>query len=219
MDEKNKDNQQARDSGSQEPLPELQAKVASLPHIPKETGASNSEETEKVGVKQEVLLAERLEYTKVVHEYVNEYIRFADTKAGFIFGLISASVGFLYSKAVMDTWTKSCIFNWTFSDYIAFVGSMTLFVAGFASFWVVKPRLRPRKNGGLIFWETVASRVDANGYVGEVTSLTGGNMISEIVDHTYQLSKVAQFKYRWLNISILFTGISALVWVVFFLVS
>lgn len=216
MSDKQKDAPQSSRADSNKPSPELQARVEALPHIPKEPDSTVPDPSSKAGSEQQVLLTERIQYAQGVHQYVNEYIRFADGKAGFLFAFVTAAISFLYSKSLFQSWSHVSVCSWKLLDFTAFIGSSALVISGFAAFWVVKPRLRPQKDDGLIFWETVASRRDANSYVGEVASLTGSGMVSEIIDHTYHLSRVARFKYHWLKISILASGFSVVVWIIYF---
>ncbi len=217
MNDKEKDTPQTNDPSAQGAPPEnLKGRIESLHRIPHASEAPTDEPSVKSGTEPQVLLPERLLYVQGVHQYVNEYIRFADAKAGFLFAFTSGATGFLYSKSILHPLMQASICSWTTLGWLSFLGFAALTVAGVAAFWVVKPRLQPKNDDGLIFWETVAAKLDANAYVGEVTGLTGSGMVSEVVDHTYQLSRVARYKYRWLNVSIWASGVAVVIWIVYF---
>lgn len=209
-------NDQVSSADPQRPSPEIQARVEAIHHILPEKSTQNNEPDLKTGNAPQILLAERLQYAQGVHQYISEYIQFADAKAGFMFAFSMSEMGFLYSKSVIPGWTQIAAGTWSCSTLLSLLGTGAVLIAAFAAFWVVKPRLAPKKSAGLIFWETVSSLRDANEYIGEVTSLTASGMVAEIVDHTYQLSKVSHYKYKWLNRSIMATGASVCLWVAFF---
>ena len=48
-----------------------------------------------------------------VHRYTNEYIRFADTKAGFIAGVSAALVGSLVASSLFDSCFRTTLCQWS----------------------------------------------------------------------------------------------------------
>lgn len=188
--------------------------VLTFPHLLHSKGGTVevSGGTEKDAKPDETNPANLLPYAQGVHQYVNEYIRFADTKAAFLFAFVSGVIGFLFSKEMFIDINICRLFNLDLFVWLAFLGTLGLVVAGIFSFLVIKPQLFPRKQNGLIFWETVANYLNAKTYTAEVLALTDDGIVAQLIDHTYQLSLVARNKYRWLAWGIWSAGLATLLW-------
>lgn len=143
------------------------------------------------------------------HQYVNDFIKLADQKAAFVFTLSSGLLVLFYQISVFQRFTKS-LAQWSLLDGLYFIAVALLVGSSFCAFWAVKPRLKPAKPSGLVFWESVASFADANEYLKRVLDLSISGVVQELLDHHYRLSHVCKRKYTFLNISILCGGVGVI---------
>jgi len=58
--------------------------------------------------------------------YTNEYIRFADTKAGFIAGVSAALVGSLVASSLFDSCFRSSLCQWSKLQWAGIIGLLSL---------------------------------------------------------------------------------------------
>ena len=137
-----------------------------------------------------------------VHRYINEYIRFADTKAAFLMTAASAIVGALVSTGVVDKiFTKSAPTAWSFTTWLALTGLAFLTASVSCGVFAIKPRLWGRATVGLIFWESILRHGTSDMYHAALVSASSGRE-KAISDHIYVLSALAQRKYDFVKFSV-----------------
>lgn len=174
------------------------SKIGKILPTPKvEPGNSGVTETSHA-VGQE--LKYQFDFALRAHSYVNDYIRFADQKAAFIFTISSGLLVFFLQRIPLSVVSASAPSDKFFFGLMAVILSLSVVF----SFFVVKPRLFPRKLSGLLFWESVANYGVPEAYVKTVTTSDGQTLLSEIIDHHFQLSCVCKRKYTYLAWSIFF---------------
>lgn len=167
----------------------------------------------------------RVEFLWQVHSYVNEYIRFADTKAALTIAWATALLGVLYAERVHATPDRNTGFL-----AITLMAAVPLCVGFVLAVWSILPRLfRNRigkfaaksakengsKSAGLIYWNDVLSLNDAATYLLSIEKLNDESIIEQLSWHIFVLSGVAKSKYRLVNLSITVVAIGSLfsVWV------
>lgn len=137
-----------------------------------------------------------------VHNYTNEYIRFADTKAAFLITAGSALVGVLVSSDVLDKSLKPAA-HWGFSTWLGLLGLFSLVVSILCAAWAIKPRLWGSAAVGLIFWESVRRHETNEAYYAALQRQSG-EYSKTVADHVYALGAVAKRKYLYVNLAIVF---------------
>lgn len=143
------------------------------------------------------------------HSYLNNYIQFADAKAGVLMAFSSASIiGVLKSKSFAETFD------------LANIGHAALFFLSacfFCCILVVTPRLFTWKQlkkrfphlvdkltgepdfRSTIFWNGILAHNEPREFLVAVSSLEQKAFLREIVYHNFELSSVLERKYNWLK--------------------
>lgn len=131
------------------------------------------------------------------HEYICEYIKLADQKAIFYFSVCSTLLAFEHTQNWTAYWMKP-LAAWSGIDVVYFLSMVTLAIAAVLFLMTVIPRLAgaPR---GLIFFRSIANFESATDYVSVIKGKTDAELIDEKLRHCYELSKVADGKYRALS--------------------
>lgn len=137
----------------------------------------------------DVSLGVSLEFVKWHHEYVRQQIVFADTKAAWFFAAETASLVYLIAN-----------FNPNFGGHSLWAALLLLlpflFLVGsiFMSGVVVAPRLFNSNNNDIYFGK-VAGYPSSNDYVAEVQGKGERQISTELIRHSYDLSKICAHKY------------------------
>jgi hypothetical protein len=142
-------------------------------------------------------LTEKREFLWKVHGYVNDYIRFADAKAGFCVGLTSALIGVLYSTRCHELFLKIPFQQWNFWSYLSLSAFISLASSVGLAIHVVRPRLRRHSKRGFVFWEAISQFEDAERYDDAYDTQTRHEMTMNLSHHVYALAKICDCKYRW----------------------
>lgn len=145
---------------------------------------------------------QRQQYLWKVHGYINEYIRFADTKAGFIVVLDTAIIGALYAIHCQQRFLNTAPIQWSFTALAALFAFIALGLSVVASILVVRPRLNAHSIKGYIFWESIVEHGTQEAFESVVLSQTDENLTSHLAQHIFILSKIAHRKYFWINLAI-----------------
>jgi len=134
-----------------------------------------------------------------VHRYTNEYIRFADTKAGFIAGVSAALVGSLVASSLFDSCFRSSLCQWSKLQWAGIIGLLMLSVSLALSIAAIRPRLWNSTSVGFIFWGSIAGHGSAREFTKEVERLTAKGMNTAISDHLFVLAGIAKRKYAYVD--------------------
>jgi hypothetical protein len=139
------------------------------------------------------------------HQYVGQYIQFADAKAGATFAITTGATAFLinapgYIEALKlgSPWPISTLAILTF---------LLLNTSSVMSFLVIVPRLS-KGGDSLIFWQSVADLPSGPAYANKLASLSEASLATERVSHTYNLSVVCSRKYLLLQRAMLVAGLA-----------
>lgn len=142
-----------------------------------------------------------------VHAYVNEYIRFADAKAGFLVALTSATLWVLFS-ANLSTLLGGTPWGW--AARFGAAALLFLSISLICSMIVVFPRMDSHPGEGLLFWNAIAEHKTAAAFKRAVEGLSPSARTAQISTHLHSLAKVAKQKYRWVNYAVI-SGVVGLV--------
>ena len=139
----------------------------------------------------------RERFAESVHQYVREYIRFADQKATFLFTGATALLAFLYKNEVSVRWLKP-VMQWNILDTVAFIAMMALALGVFLALLVVIPRT-PGSRRGFLFWEAIAEYDSGRQYSDELRLLSSATLFQVKAEHCFDLARVCRSKYRVLR--------------------
>lgn len=175
---------------------------------------------------------ESLDFLWKVHSYTNDYIRFADQKAGLVLAVESGLIAAMYAAKLHHACSLTR-FNFqerTVADtalgFVSFIGFLFLGVGvGFALF-AIAPRLwtqvwstfRERLYNSLsvgtlagsVFWKEVLANGNAVAYLARVRGLDEAGREDAVGRHVYVLAGVANAKFGWINLSLAFGAVGGL---------
>ncbi len=139
----------------------------------------------------------RERFTNSVHQYVREYIQFADQKATFLFTGATALLAFLYTKDVSARWLKP-IMQWNILDTISFVAMAALAIGVILAVLVVVPRTTGSRRG-FFFWEAIAEYGTGRQYSDEIGNLSPATLVQITAEHCFDLARTCRRKYQILR--------------------
>jgi hypothetical protein len=134
-----------------------------------------------------------------VHEYTNEYIRFADTKAAFIAAASTALIGTCISSTILDSSLRKSPCAWYWSQWTAAAGLVLLSVSVLLSLWAIRPRLWNKTPIGFIFWESIGGHTSASAFSQAIHKTTAHVRTNAIAEHLFILASIAKRKYACVN--------------------
>ena len=131
-----------------------------------------------------------------VHSYTNEYIRFADAKAGVVITLASALIGALFTADLHHAFMRFPVPQWRFTGWGACLAFLSLVAAIAASGWAVRPRLWTKQKPGVIFWESIVAHRSSDAFWGNLRLTDDLARTEHVARHIYDLGGVCRAKYR-----------------------
>lgn len=159
-----------------------------------------------------------------IHSYINEYIRFADAKAGAVILIATAGAGVNLDNQTVRAIVALPFCEFSFLHWWLFICFGFFFISFCFAVATIFPRLwssnlpfkhtigkvvevvdkncawvdigSPAKS--LIFWDDISSRENASVYQSDFER---SDLKSEVLDHIYILSRVATNKYYYLHVS------------------
>lgn len=137
-------------------------------------------------------------FAEETHQYVREYIRQADQKAGFFFAGATALIAFLYKATLIQRWIKLPT-QWDFVDMLSFAATIGLSVSALSCLATVLPRLKGSKRGH-VFFGAVAEFESRKEYATDVLRQGVVALIEAKLCHVHDLAMVCGRKYAVLKI-------------------
>lgn len=160
-----------------------------------------------------------LDFLWKIHGYVNEYIRFADTKAAFTITLAVAVLGGLLSSGVHRLVVLAPPSQWTLLESAAGASMFLLAISVFLGGCAIWPRFWRRGAGeGHIFWGAIVEQPNANAFWAGIRNRAPENLTEAVAHHVYSLANVCARKYSYVSLSMgaafvgAVLGALALVW-------
>jgi pycsar effector protein len=162
---------------------------------------------------EEHVVTQKQEFLWKVHSYTNDYIRFADTKAGFCVGIASALIAALFaskshelfinafSRKLGGTWSLLAI-----ASLLAFVALGTSIVSSVAA---IRPRLWIKSTRGLIFWKEISQYSSAAEFATAYSIQTDLELNERLSNHVYTLATICSRKYFCVNAAIWMAAVGA----------
>ena len=133
----------------------------------------------------------RQEFLWNTHQYLGEYVRFADTKAAFAGTMAAALLGAMYSARAHIPVVSVDFLRWPMSSWLA-LGAGVLLMAAFAlAIWTIVPRQASTQREGFVFWGNIA----AHGTFERLQASFDGQSVRALNDHLlhhiFDISRVA----------------------------
>jgi hypothetical protein len=145
------------------------------------------------------------------HQYINEYVRFADTKAAFAGAVASALLGTLYTAKAYVPLLSRPWSQWSAGAWLTFAASFFLAGSVALALLTVRPRLRSTQSKGHIFWGSIGAHGSVELFQTCFHSQSPWTLNDHLLHHLYEVaSKVSIPKYRLVSLSITTLGIGGL---------
>jgi hypothetical protein len=133
---------------------------------------------------------------------MNEYIRFADTKAGVVIVLASGLVAGLYAAKLHVPIMSASPFALGWLGVLSALGFLFLTSGILLAVWAIRPRLTNDQRRGFVFWESIRGFRSASEYWQALRAEGEERLGEHLAGHLYMLSSVCRRKYFWVALSI-----------------
>jgi uncharacterized integral membrane protein len=147
-------------------------------------------------------IGEASEFLWNTHQYLNEYIRFSDAKAGVVIVFASGIIAAMYSVqlhvAVFSAWPA----GWRWLEWAAAAGFALLAAAVILSVWAIRPRLTNSQRQGFIFWDSIRGFSSAADFRRALLTQNSTGMAEHLAEHLFTLAGVSHRKYFCVSLSI-----------------
>ena len=137
------------------------------------------------------------------HSYLNEYVRFGDTKAGFTGTIAVGLLGALYSAGLHRPLLAMPVGQWTVSTWAAAMATIALIASIVLVVVTVTPRLRSSDRKGFIYWRSIAAHEDVESLKAAYEAQSADKLDDYLLRQLFELSKnVCVPKYRYVSLSL-----------------
>jgi len=170
---------------------------------PPEARSSTAHESTQIQPQEINPQNSRQEFLWKTHSYVNEYIRFSDTKVGFAITLSGALLGLLSSTKAHELFVEPDIRTSSWLSWCSLASFLLLAVAVLLGVWAIRPRLWGRQDRAFIYWGGVSKFQNHEAFSSEFQQLSGDDLVAHLAHHVFELSVVCASKYFWVSASIL----------------
>ncbi len=142
------------------------------------------------------------EYLWHVNQYLNEHVRFSDTKAGSVIVLAGAMLSLLYGAGLHRTFAQAPFGDWTLRTVAALVTYLLLGTAVMAAAWSMRPRMARNFPKGYVFWESILAHGSAAKFVLDLNRRTRQELLDHLAVQLYAVSGICSTKFRWVGRSV-----------------
>ena len=142
------------------------------------------------------------EYLWHVNEYLNEHVRFSDTKAGSVIVLAGAMLSLLYGAGLHRTFAQAPIGDWTLRTGAALVTYVLLGSSVMAAAWSMRPRMARNFPKGYVFWESILAHGSAAKFVIDLNRRSRQELLDHLALQLYAVSGICSTKFRWVGRSV-----------------
>ena len=146
--------------------------------------------------------AEHREFVWKVHEYTNEFIRFADAKAGVAIVFCGALLSGLYSARLHRPLLSRPIGAWHVGDVLAAAAFVLLALGTLAAVVAIRPRLHNPQPKGFIFWDSIRAHPNGDAFADAVATEPMDGLGRHLAAHLHVIAGIASEKYGWAHASI-----------------
>lgn len=177
--------------------------AASASASPDARGSALTEAVERIPPEPPPRHASQQEFLWKTHAYINEYIRFSDSKAGVVITLSSGLLGLLYSAKAHELFITHALKEWSLLGWGSAVSFCLLFVSVLLGVWTVRPRLWTSQSRAFIFWGGIANHQRSESFLADFRALSDDDLSANLARHVFELSVVCASKYFWVSASII----------------
>lgn len=139
--------------------------------------------------------------------YLNNSIRFADTKAGALVAVNGIVLKFIY-----DVFKDADLLY----DQLFFIGISMLILGIVFSVTVVYPKRLNRKSKGLFYWENI-SYMDKDEYVNTLVDIEPAELLKLAYENNYYQAKILTKKFNHLHYAFVFSFVAYFIILVLFI--
>lgn len=137
------------------------------------------------------------------HQYLGEYARFGDSKAGFAGAIAAALLGALYSAKAHVSLIQTPYSQWPIASWFAVVSGVFLIGCISLAIWTVLPRVRSTQWKGFIFWDSIAAHRNVETLQTSFHGQSGRTLNDHLLHHVFEISSnVCIPKYRAVRLCI-----------------
>lgn len=148
--------------------------------------------------------AAKQEFLWHTHQYLSEYARFGDTKAGFAGAIAVALLGALFSVKAHIAMLQQSFGQWTLPTWLAAMGETFLCGSVALAVWTVLPRLGSSQSKGFVYWNSIAAHGSVDLLQTSFHSQSAHTLNDHLLHHVFDISsKVCIPKYRSVSLCIL----------------
>jgi len=148
-------------------------------------------------------LMQKREFLWKVHTYVNDSIRFGDTKAVFCVGIASALIGALFASKCHELFMGVAPSQWTALGFTSLSAFVLLAISIGAAVTVIRPRLWTHSEKSFVFWKAISKFDAPSTFTSEYEAQPEAALNAHLAHHLYSLAKICCRKYAWMNFAIL----------------
>jgi len=139
------------------------------------------------------------EYLWHVNQYLNEHVRFSDTKAGSVIVLAGALLSMLYGGGMHRTFAAVPIAEWSLRTVAALVTYLLLGGAVMAAAWTMRPRMVKSVPTGYVFWESILAHGSPQAFVRNLNLRSRQELLDHLAVQLYVVSGILSTKFRWVG--------------------
>jgi hypothetical protein len=149
------------------------------------------------------------EYLWHLSNYLNDHVRFSDTKAGSVVVLSGAVLSLLYSGGFQHAFAAP-FSQWGLGTVAALLSFSCLGASVLLSAWSMRPRLVRNYSTGFIFWESILAHGSAEAYVRQLNRQSRRQLLDHLAVQIYNVSGVASTKFKWVGRAVIMSMVGAL---------
>ena len=143
---------------------------------------------------------QRQDFLWKTDEYLANYARFADTKAGFIGALAISLLGWVFATHALSPVLRARPAMWPLATWLSVAASGLLLGSAGLAIWSIYPRLRSTKDKGFVFWGNIGAFGSSAAFKQAVRGIHPEDLSSELAQHVFDVATfVCIPKYRWVS--------------------
>ena len=135
------------------------------------------------------------------HRYLNESIRFADTKAGFTVALACPVVGALFAGKLQDLFLLTAPRQWSPISWLSAAAFLALGSSITMGVWTISPRLISKQPHGFLYWGGVTEHGSPETFWANMKTQSQETLVEHLAHHVFCLSQISQTKYSWARLA------------------
>ncbi|HYH82231.1 MAG TPA: Pycsar system effector family protein [Longimicrobium sp.] len=139
------------------------------------------------------------QYLWNVNQYLNEHVRFSDTKAGSVIVLSGALLSMLYGGGLHRTFAAVPLGAWRLRGVAALVTFLLLGGSVLAAAWSMRPRLVRGFARGYVFWESILAHGSPMAFVRDLNLRSRQELLDHLAIQLYAVSGICSTKFRWVG--------------------